>query len=428
MFVWFYTFGCKVNQYETELMKQQFEKNGCVTVKDIESADVIVLNSCTVTAQSDLKLRQLVHRVRRDNPSAVIAVCGCYPETCDSAAKMLPEADIIIGNKNKQLLFELVGKYVETQCRIVSISPSESIYPDFETLSGASSKTRGIIKIQDGCDRFCSYCIIPYARGRSCSKSLSKIESEAKLLASSGHKELVAVGINLSDYGKGTQYDLADAIKVISESGATRVRIGSLEPEELSDDIIDRLSEISNLCPHFHLALQSGCDKTLREMRRKYDKAKYLSIVNRLRIRFPNCAITTDIMVGFPGESDVDFEESLEFVKQIAFADAHVFPYSTRIGTPAAKRDDQIPHKVKEERAAKMSECVALSAENYRKSLIGSVQQVLFEREKSPDFHQGHAANYQLVKVKHFTDTMFRELRDVRILSAENGCLFGEIV
>lgn len=428
MFVWFYTFGCKVNQYETELMKQQFEKNGCITVKDMGSADVIVLNSCTVTAQSDLKLRQLVHRVRRDNPSAVIAVCGCYPETCDSAAEMLPEANIIIGNKNKQLLFELVEKYVETQCRIVSISPSESIYPDFETLSGASSKTRGIIKIQDGCDRFCSYCIIPYARGRSCSKSLSKIESEAKLLATSGHKELVAVGINISDYGKGTQYDLADAIKVISESGATRVRIGSLEPEELSDDIIDRLSEISNLCPHFHLALQSGCDKTLTEMRRKYDKAKYLSIVNRLRIRFPNCAITTDIMVGFPGESDADFKESLEFVKQIAFADAHVFPYSPRIGTPAAKRDDQIPHKVKEERAAKMSECVALSAESYRKSLIGSVQQVLFEREKSPDFHQGHAANYQLVKVNHCTDTMFRELRDVRILSAENGCLFGEIV
>ena len=427
MLIYFYTFGCKVNQYETELLRQTFERRGCITVRDIQSADLCVVNSCTVTAQSDLKLRQLVHRIRRENPNAIIVLCGCYPQAFDTAQSVILDADIIVGSANKHRIPELVDKFVETRERIVEIPLITRDYP-VESLSYSSKKTRGIIKIQDGCDLFCSYCIIPHARGRSRSKPLSEIEAEAKTLVDAGHKELVAVGINLSDYGKGTEYNLADAVEAICRSGVERVRLGSLEPEQLTYEIIDRLSLLPSLCPQFHLALQSGCDKTLHEMRRKYDKKKYFTLVSRLRERFPGCAITTDIMVGFPGETEEDFAESLEFVKQIAFSDAHIFPYSHREGTPAAKREDQITPQIKEQRACLMAEAVAKSASEYRLSLAGTTQQVLFEREKSPDFHQGHSANYQLVKVNRFTDTLFRQMHDVIITSVENGYLIGEIV
>lgn len=422
MFVSFFTFGCKVNQYETELTRQSFEKRGHTAVRGISDADVCVINSCTVTSQSDLKLRQLVNRIRRENPSAVLALCGCYPQAFGDTL----DADIVIGSENKQGLVELVEKYVETRLRIVEIDGGGTEYPTLEQLTEASQKTRGVIKIQDGCDRFCSYCIIPYARGRSRSKPLNEIEAEAKTLAQSGHKEIVIVGINLSDYGKGTEFDLADAVEAVAKSGTARIRLGSLEPEELSTDIIDRLAMIPNLCPHFHIALQSGSDKTLREMRRKYDKSEYFTLVERIRERFPNCAITTDIMVGFPGESEADFADSLETIKLIGFADAHVFPYSPREGTPAAKRTDQV--SCKEHRARLMSEAIKESADAYRRSLVGSVQQVLFEREKSPDFHQGHSANYQIVKVMRFTETLFRELRDVLITDVDDNCLIGEII
>lgn len=424
MFVCFFTFGCKVNQYETELLRQSFEKRGDIAVKSIPEADICVINTCTVTAQSDLKLRQLVHKIRRENPSAILALCGCYPQAFGDNLG----ADMVLGSGNKQQLADLVERYLETRTKIVEIEDAGAQYPPLEKLTEASRKTRGIIKIQDGCDRFCSYCIIPYARGRSRSKPLSEIEAEAKILAEAGHKELVVVGINLSDYGKGTEYNLADATEAAARSGAARVRLGSLEPEELSEDIIDRLAKLPNICPHFHIALQSGCDKTLREMRRKYDKENYFTLVSHLREKFPKCAITTDIMVGFPGETDDDFAESLKTVKAISFADAHIFSYSPRKGTPAAKRTDQIDSKIKEERAHIMAEAVKSSADDYRRSLIGTVQQVLFEREKSPDYHQGHAANYQVVKVKRFSDTLFRELREVRITSVDGDCLLGEIV
>ena len=428
MNVWFYTFGCKVNQYETELLKQSFEKRGHSAVLSSGSADVCVINTCTVTAQSDIKLRQLIRRLRRENPAAVIALCGCHPQAHGESSEAAQEADVIAGTENKQRLPELVESFVESGCKTVEILPTRRDYPESEELIHGSRKTRGIIKIQDGCDRFCSYCIIPYARGRSRSKPLEAISSEAKTLVEAGHKEIVAVGINLSDYGKGTGVNIADAVEAILNSGAVRVRLGSLEPEELTEDIIDRLAGLRGLCPHFHLALQSGCNKTLREMRRKYTAERYRELVEHLRKRFPNCSVTTDIMVGFPGETDEDFNESLGFVKEIAFADGHIFPFSPRIGTPAASRSDQVPEEIKAKRAQIMARAVEESRDSYLDSLVGQELQVIFEREKSPDFHQGHSEGYQLVKVKHFTDTLFRELRSVKIISAENGCLFGEIV
>lgn len=427
MFVCYFTFGCKVNQYETELIRREFCSQGFDSVSDISKADICVINTCTVTAQSDLKMRKLINRVRRENPACIIAVCGCYPQAFGAGA--VPDfADIVAGSRNKQRLPELVKKYIDTGMRIVEISTENEPYPKSEAINGYSDKTRAIIKIQDGCDRFCTYCIIPYARGRSRSKPLSDIISEAENLKNAGHNELVIVGINLSDYGKGTVYNLADAVEAVCSSGVKRVRLGSLEPEELSEDIIKRLSKLDNLCPHFHIALQSGCNKTLREMNRKYDKEKYFTLISELRRCFPNCAITSDIMVGFPGESEADFLESLEFVSQVGFADAHVFPYSKRSGTLAAKRDDQVDSSIKERRAKLVSEAVSKSKKVYLEALVGTVEEVLFEREKTPEFHQGHSANYCVVKVKRFTDTLFREFRNVKITSADEDSLYGEII
>lgn len=429
MFVYYHTFGCKVNQYETENIRSAMESLGYVTVKAINDADIYIINSCTVTAQADLKLRQLVHKIRRTKESAVIAVCGCYSQVLKDAESALPEADIFVGTSNKTEIPKLIGKYFETKTKIAAVNEhfrGEQIEPMMNT--GTKDKTRAIIKIQDGCDRFCSYCIIPYARGRIRSKSLSDIEKEAKALASV-HDELVLVGINLSCYGQDLgNINLADAVETVCRtSGAKRVRLGSLEPELLTEEIIARLAECDTLCPHFHLSLQSGCNKTLSEMKRKYDKAEYFTLVSSLRKHFPSCAITTDIMVGFPGETDEDFLESLEFVKSIGFAQAHVFPYSKRNGTLAAKRSDQIPSKIKEARAKLMTVATKISEQEFLKSLIGTTQEVLFERERNNDYHQGHTKNYVLVKVKHFTDSMWRKTANVKIISAENGYVLGEI-
>lgn len=426
MHVYFHTFGCKVNQYETELLRQNFESRGHISASSPSNAQLFVINSCTVTAQSDQKLRQYLRRLRRENPASIIALCGCMPQTEGFSAETVPEADIICGTYNKQLLPQFVERFVEEGRRIVEISPADKYCCD-EKLISFPQKTRAIIKIQDGCDRFCSYCVIPYARGRSRSKPLDKIADEAKRLADAGHRELVVVGINLSDYGKNTEYNLADAVEAICHSGAARVRLGSLEPEELTEDIIMRLSRLDNLCPHFHLALQSGSNKILTQMHRKYDREKYFSLVSELRRRFADCAITTDIMVGFPGETDDDFAESLDFVRQISFAGAHVFPYSQREGTLAAARKDQIALEIKEKRAQIMADEVKKSAAKFRKNMVGSIQKVLFEHEKSPDFHQGHTANYQIVKVAHFTDTLFRQMLNVLITGVEGDTLIGEI-
>ncbi len=419
MFIYYYTFGCKVNQYETEILKQRFSALGHAETNSPSDAELCVINSCTVTAQSDSKLRQLIKRLRRESPGAVIAVVGCYGEL----NKHIDGADIVLGTKDKLLLPEEYEKF-----RGAKIMGDELPDPiSLEELSGAGRKTRGIIKVQDGCDRFCSYCVIPYARGRSRFKEPEIIRREAAALSKSGVKEAVIVGINLSDYGKGAALDLYDAVKAAAGE-ITRVRLGSIEPEELSDQIITKLSQIEKLCPHFHLALQSGSNRTLKRMRRKYDKEKYFTIVSRLRELFPGCAITTDIMVGFPGETEEDFAESLKTVKAIGFSDAHIFPYSRREGTAAAGYPDQVPKAVKEERARLMAEAVAESAERYRQSLIGRELNVLFEREKSPEWHGGHAENYQFVRVKRFTDTLFRELRTVRIIGADGDGLIGEIV
>lgn len=431
MTAFYYTFGCKVNQYETDVICELMEKQGFTAVCESRLADIVVINSCTVTGWADNKLRQLIRRTRRENPQAVIVLCGCYPQAYQGSP-ILDEADIVCGENNKTVIPLLVLEYFKDRVRQAQIIPHEKGEKiEKMTLSKGSGKTRGIIKIQDGCDRFCSYCIIPYARGRSRSKPLEEIALEAKSLIASGQKELVLVGINLSCYGlefnDGTT--IAEAVHTVcSQEGVLRVRLGSIEPEMLSDSIIEKLAEEEKLCPHFHLSLQSGCDKTLKEMRRKYDTNEYAALVNALRERFPGCAVTTDVMTGFAGETEEDFLESLEFVKKIGFAKVHVFPYSEREGTSAAKRNDQLPLDIRYKRAEIMTEAAKESEARFLQSLVGKTETVLFERERDMDWHLGHTGSYVLVKVRHFTDTLWREMRDVKIISAENGYCIGEIL
>ncbi len=430
MFVYYHTFGCKVNQYETDNIRFAMERLGYGTVTDISSAEVFIINSCTVTSQADLKLRQLVHKIRRIKQDGVIVVCGCYSQVIKEHDKVLPEADVFVGTSNKTEVPSLLEDFLKNKKTIIAVDEhykGETIEP--MTNCANKNKTRAIIKIQDGCDRFCSYCIIPFARGRIRSKPLKEIEAEAKELAKA-HDELVLVGINLSCYGQDLgEINIADAVETVcGTSGAKRIRLGSLEPELLTEDIIARLAKCETLCPHFHLSLQSGCDKTLVEMRRKYDKQEYLTLVTALRKHFEGCAITTDVMVGFPGESDKDFEESVEFVKKIGFAQAHVFPYSKREGTVAAKRNDQIPSHTKEMRAKLMADATSESEQAFLRGLVGSVQEVLFERERNDEYHKGHTKNYVLVKVKRFTDSMWRKTAFVKITDVKDGYVLGEII
>ncbi len=430
MTVYYYTFGCKVNQYETDCLTELMSARGHISVPVPGLADIIIINTCTVTGSADIKLKQLLNRTRRENPESVIAVCGCFPQIYGDSP-LLSMADVIAGENNKSELPVLIDDFLRNGKRKKSIVPHvKGEIIEHLALECGSGKTRAIIKIQDGCDRFCSYCAIPYARGRSRSKPIREISDEAKRLADSGHKELVIVGINLSCYGLDLpdKPDLADAVSTVCrESGAQRVRLGSIEPEMLTADIIERLSREDKLCPQFHLSLQSGCDKTLHEMRRKYDRAEYLTLVTELRKRFTDCAITTDIMTGFAGETEEDFLESLEFVKSVGFSKVHVFPYSEREGTVAAIRNDQVPINVRFERAKIMAEAAKTSEKEYLESLVGKSYEVLFERERKDGWHQGHTRSYVLVKVRRFTNSLWREMRNVKIISAEDGYCIGKI-
>ena len=354
----FATLGCKVNQYETENLMELFLSDGFDVVEPQEEADVYVVNSCTVTSSGDKKSRQLLRRLKKQNPAAKVALTGCFPQAFPDAAKQIPEADVITGSYNRKGLLEAVKKSLATGERVVDITPHQR-NEAFEGMCvrGLKGRTRAFMKIEDGCERYCSYCIIPTARGPIRSKSLEDILTELKELAQNGYKEVVLVGINLSSYGKDLGLRLIDAVKLAcSVEGLQRIRLGSLEPELLSDDDLTEMAMLPHFCPQFHLALQSGCDKTLKAMNRHYDCAEYRRIVDKIREVFENPSITTDIMVGFPGETEEDFEASMAFAQEIGLAKAHVFAYSRREGTAAARRPGQIQNSVKEERSRRMIE------------------------------------------------------------------------
>lgn len=394
------TLGCKVNQYESEAMLSQLCKAGFTPCPKGEPADVVILNSCTVTAASDQKVRQTLHKARREHPDAVIVLTGCMPQAFPEESAELSDADIVLGNSNRSSLLSHIMTYLSTRQRIIDIVPHEK-KESFEPLeiSEFHDRTRAFLKIQDGCNRFCSYCIIPYARGRVRSKPLEDLRREVQALSNHGFQEIVLTGINLSCYGQDLGLHLCDAVEAAcAVEGIQRIRLGSLEPEQLSPEVIKRLAKQEKLCPQFHLSLQSGCDETLRRMNRHYDTAEYREIVQNLRNTFPNCAITTDIMVGFPGETEEEFQANLSFAKEIAFARVHVFAYSRRPGTKANDAPNQLTNQVKSQRSKAMSAVTHQTQQDFLNAQLGTVQSVLVEREVAPSIYEGYTPNYTSVR------------------------------
>ena len=422
------TLGCKVNQYESEAMLLSLLKNGFTAAADDEQADVVVLNSCTVTAESDRKVRQIFRRAKKDNPDAVMVLSGCMAQAFPEDAQRLEEADIILGTSNRARLLPDLLTFLSTRQRIVDIEPHTN-GETFERLQveNFSGRTRAFVKIEDGCNRFCSYCIIPYARGRVRSKPLEDLKAELHALADNGFREVVLTGINLSAYGQEFGLHLCDAIEAAcAVPGIARVRLGSLEPEQLSEPVIRRMAKQEKLCPQFHLSLQSGCDATLRRMNRHYTADEYRTIVRNLRAAFDNAAITTDIMVGFAGETEEEFAASLAFAKEIAFAKVHVFAYSRRPGTRAYDMGDQVTNAVKESRSHAMIRATTETQRTFFDTQVGRTEQVLFERAVQPGVYEGYSMNYTPVLAASGT-SLAGQIRTVRIESNAGTHCIGRI-
>lgn len=422
------TLGCKVNQYESEAMLSSLLKNGFTAAADDEQADVVVLNSCTVTAESDRKVRQIFRRAKKDNPDAVMVLSGCMAQAFPEDAQRLEEADIILGTSNRARLLPDLLTFLSTRQQIVDIEPHTN-GETFERLQveNFSGRTRAFVKIEDGCNRFCSYCIIPYARGRVRSKPLEDLKAELHALADNGFREVVLTGINLSAYGQEFGLHLCDAIEAAcAVPGIARVRLGSLEPEQLSEPVIRRMAKQEKLCPQFHLSLQSGCDATLRRMNRHYTADEYRTIVRNLRAAFDNAAITTDIMVGFAGETEEEFAASLAFAKEIAFAKVHVFAYSRRPGTRAYDMGDQVTNAVKESRSHAMIRATTETQRAFFDTQVGRTEQVLFERAVQPGVYEGYSMNYTPVLAASGT-SLAGQIRTVRIESNAGTHCIGRI-
>ncbi len=448
MKIYFYTLGCKVNQYETQAMTELFNKAGYVAVSDPAEADVIVINSCTVTAGSDQKTRQAVRRFKRGNPNACVVLTGCMPQAFPDEAKKLTEADIITGNTNHKLIPELVSKHFEEKNKIQSVQEDcntlfaiglHSTGETFEDLSidKFSGRTRAFIKIQDGCDRYCSYCIIPTARGRSRSRSLESLSTELDKIKIAGFKEVVLVGINFCCYGLDINKTFTDPIELACSKGFERVRIGSLEFDNISDEAIERLAKLPNFCPQFHISLQSGSDGTLSRMNRHYTSAQYETLCNKLRKSFKDATITTDLMVGFPLETAEEFEESMAFAHKIGFEKIHVFPYSPRTGTKAAKME-QVDGAEKNRRAHIALELADKLRTNFLKAQIGKTVNVLAETfSVETGLISGYTENYTPVSFKvsgstatSIVNALSNKIVPVKLtdVDPENDCCLGEMI
>ena len=428
MKVTFHTLGCKVNKYESEAMLEAMVQGGFQETAEHETADVVVVNSCAVTATGAQKARQALRRAKRQNPGAVMVLTGCWPQAFPLEAEEFADADIVLGTKNRRALLPHVLEYLSAKQRIVDIAPHET-GDTFEKMqvSAFHGRTRAFLKIEDGCNRFCSYCIIPYARGRVRSKPLEDIRTEVKELADHGYQEIVLAGINLPAYGQDLGLHLCDAVEAVCEEpGIQRVRLSSLEPEQLTEDVIARLQKQEKLCPQFHLSLQSGCDATLRRMNRHYTAEEYRQIVENLRKAFPGCAITTDIMVGFAGETEEEFRKSLAFAEEIGFAKVHVFAYSRRPGTKAYDAPDQVPEKIKEERSRRMIACTLRTQADFLKAQIGKTEEVLFEQAVGENVFEGYTRNYTPVRAVS-SAPIHGQVLPVKLIEAKDQFCFGEI-
>ena len=423
----FYTLGCKVNQYETQAMEQLLRDRGHTIGSFEDRCDAYIINTCSVTAVADKKNRAVIRRCRREYPEAVIGVCGCYSQHAPEALRTL-EVDVIGGSGGRGEFLELMLKALESRQRQESVDNALR-RREFEVLpaGGLEARTRAMLKVQDGCVNFCTYCIIPYTRGPVRSAPLALAVEQAKGLAEQGYREIVITGIEIASWGvdlpeKPPLTALIAAIcRAVPEQ---RIRLGSLEPRIITREFCESLRDLPNLCPQFHLSMQSGCDTVLQRMKRKYDTTRYLESVTLLQEYFPGCAVTTDMIVAFPGETEEEFEESLTFIRKCGFADMHIFPYSRRPGTPAEKMPGQHPNAVKEARSKAAIAVAEEMSVQYRKNLIGSVQEVLFE-EPEDGFFVGHCPNY--VKVYVRGEALHNEIRSVRVNGVFREGVTGEI-
>lgn len=426
----FCTLGCKVNQYESEAVLEQFLKKGYQSVDFAESADVYVINTCTVTHLSDRKSRQMIRRAKQMNPHAVLVVMGCYAQTAPEAVEQIEGVDIIIGTGGRGRVVELVEAFIKERKpqNLVCDLAKDCVFEPLVIDGSALTHTRAYLKVQDGCNQFCSYCIIPYARGRIRSRSVADSVHEARRMVAAGFLELVLTGIHLAswgrDSGEGMLIDLLAALQQVD--GLKRIRLGSLEPTLCDDVFTERVAAMDKVCHHFHLSLQSGCDATLKRMNRKYSTVQYREAVGRLRAAMPDAAITTDVIVGFPEETDAEFNETVRFLTEIELADAHIFKYSPRKGTPAAKMP-QIAPEVKENRSHILLRLTEQSRSSFAARMVGRDESVLFEQAVQPNLYEGKTENYVTVLVPS-AEKLSGSLRMVRLTKAEGGTLHGVLL
>ncbi|MDY3118874.1 MAG: tRNA (N(6)-L-threonylcarbamoyladenosine(37)-C(2))-methylthiotransferase MtaB [Peptoniphilus sp.] len=423
-----YTLGCKVNQYETEAVEEMLEQKGYVRDEGMD-VDLALINSCTVTNESDRKSRQIIRRHKRENPHCKVVVFGCYAQVSAEEVAKIDGVDLILGTKDRASLPDYVDELFRGAEKIVHVEAHEQ-GEDFEHLKikEIEGRTRAYMKVQDGCNQYCTYCIIPYARGFIRSRRMDDALAEAERLAESGFKEIVLTGIHVGSYGKDLDdgNDLVDLIEAMDRvAGIERIRLSSIEPMTITDDFLLRVAKLKNFMPHFHLSLQSGAEKTLKEMNRNYTPGEYRDTVARIRKVFPDAGITTDVIVGFPGESEADFRESLAFVKDMGFSRLHVFPYSKRKNTPAARRKDQVPGNVKKDRAARMIALGDAMATDFVNKRIGTTYPLLFEEQKG-DKYYGYTPNYIRVAVSGKED-LRNTLQCVTIEGEEAGDVVGRI-
>ena len=406
--------GCKVNAYETEAMQELLEQNGYEIVPFKEGADVYIINTCTVTNVADRKSRQMLHKARKMNPDAVVVATGCYVQA--RGEDIDPCVDIVVGNNKKKDLIAILDEYYNAQHKVKKELLDINHEKEYEEMqvTHTAEHTRAYIKVQDGCNQFCSYCIIPYARGRVRSRNLEHVLEEVRTLAASGYKEVVLTGIHLSSYGIDTGESLLELIQKVHEiDGIKRIRLGSLEPRIITEEFASSIAVLPKMCPHFHLSLQSGCNATLKRMNRRYSAEEYMEKCDLLRKYFHNPALTTDVIVGFPGETQEEFAESMDFVDRVNFYETHIFKYSRRAGTKAAVMPDQIPEEIKSERSAKMIELGHRKQKAYEEKLLGTTQEEAVETEDGI-YQVGHTKEYVKIGLKT-EENLSNQLKNVKI-------------
>ena len=429
----FITLGCKVNQYETNAMAQKFLEKGYKVIEEYEQngekPDICIINTCTVTNMSDRKSRQMLRREKENNEKVIVVAVGCYAQVAKEELKKIPEIDLVLGNNEKVDIVKYVEDYInenENNIEIEDVMQSR-LFSDFGDIT-FTEKTRAVVKIQDGCDRFCSYCIIPYARGRVRSRKPESIISEITKIAEKDIKEVVITGIHIASYGKDfkEEYKLIDLLEEINKiDGIERIRLGSIEPLLITDEFVERLKKIDKICHHFHLSLQSGCDETLKRMNRRYNTEQFKEIVKRLRNTYSDVNLTTDIIVGFPGETEEEFEKTYKFLDEIKFYKMHIFKYSQRKGTKAAVMQNQIPGDIKELRSRRLIELSNKNEFEINQKYIGKKVEVLFEEEKEGVF-KGHTANYILVYCNDEKENLSNKIQEVECIQNLNDHILAK--